>query len=164
MVSCKSLPVYAEKTEYKETLEETIPVIITDDPEYYSAKNLEIIEETPMAYSEKDYELLAHLLMGEAGAEWCEDEMVYLVGCVALNRVKSDKFPDTLEEVIYQKGQYQCTVDGNFDREPTERCWEIAYDLLAFGSYIPETVVYQAEFKQGSGTYKQVQNMYFCYE
>ena len=115
-------------------------------------------------YSEEEYELLAHLLMGEAGANWCEDEMVYLVGCVVLNRVNSDKFPDTLEEVIYQKGQYQCVIDGNFDKEPTDRCYETAADLLTNGSYIPENVVFQAEFKQGSGTYKKVQNMYFCYE
>lgn len=125
-------------------------------------EEVEVIEYKP--YSEEDYELLAHLLMGEAGADWCEDEMLFMVGCVALNRVKSDSFPDTLKEVIYQKGQYQCVVDGNFDREPTDRCWEIAFELLMEGSYIPENVVYQSEFRQGSGLFMKVQNMYFCYE
>lgn len=113
--------------------------------------------------NETDVEMLAHLLNGEAGADWCSDEMVYYVGSVVLNRVNSDRFPDTLEEVIFQKGQYACTWDGNYDKTPSERCYKIAEDLLINGSVLPSNVVFQAEFEQGSGIYKKVQNMYFCY-
>ena len=102
-------------------------------------------------------------LNGEAGASWCTDEMIYYVGSVVLNRVESEHYPDTIEGVIFDKGQYACTWDGNYDKEPTQRCYEIAEDLLLNGSVLPKNVVFQAGFKQGSGVYKQVQNMYFCY-
>ena len=118
---------------------------------------------TTSAVSTNDVELLAHLINAEAGATYCSDEMRYMVGSVALNRVESDLFPDTLEEVIFQRGQYACTWDGNFEKEPTENCYDIAYDLLIDGVEIPENVVFQAEFEQGDGVYKRVDNMCFCY-
>lgn len=111
----------------------------------------------------EDLEILAHLLRGEAGSDWCSDEMVYYVGSVVLNRVAAKDFPDTIEGVVFQKGQYACTWDGNYDRKPTERHYRIAEDLLLNGSLLPEDVVFQAEFKQGSAVYAKVQNMYFCY-
>ncbi|MEI3182582.1 MAG: cell wall hydrolase [Lachnospiraceae bacterium] len=39
--------------------------------------------------------------------------------------MNSDKFPDTIEDVVYQKGQYACVKDGNYFREPTERNWKM---------------------------------------
>lgn len=110
--------------------------------------------------------LMAHLLMGECGATCNDDEMLYLTGAVVLNRVQSEYFPNSIEEVIYQPGQYQCTelMNSGFYKEPTERCWRIAEELLISGYDIPSNVLYQAEFKQGSGVYKKVQNMYFCYK
>lgn len=110
-----------------------------------------------------DLYLLAHLIGGEAGADWCSDTMQLYVGSVVLNRVQSEYYPDNLYDVIYQSGQYACTWDGNFDREPTQRCWDTAQYLLDNGSVLPENVVYQAEFTQGDGIYAQEQNMYFCF-
>lgn len=115
-------------------------------------------------YTDYNEELLAHLLMGEAGAEWCSDEMVYAVGSVVINRVNSDKFPNSIENVIFESGQYQCTWDGNFNKEPTERCYRIAKEILYGKTTLPENVVFQGEFVQGSGIYTQIQNMIFCYE
>ena len=112
-----------------------------------------------------DYDLwlMAHLINGEAGADYCSDELMFYVGSVALNRVKSNLFPNTLEEVIFQSGQYACTTDGNFYIEPCERAWEIANDLLYEGSVLPDNIVFQSQFRQGSGVYLKEQNMYFCY-
>lgn len=114
---------------------------------------------------ESELDILSRLIYAEAGSEVCSSEMRYLVGAVALNRVKSNEFPDTLREVIYQDEplQYACVEDGNIEKQPTEECIRIAYALLANGTDIPETVVFQSEFKQGSGVYKQIDNMYFCY-
>lgn len=111
----------------------------------------------------EDLEILAHLLGGEAGSDWCSDQMIYYVGSVVLNRVAADDFPDTIEGVVFQEGQYACTWDGNYDRKPSERHYLIAEDLLRNGSLLPPDVVFQAEFEQGSGVYAKVQNMYFCY-
>lgn len=115
--------------------------------------------------NEEELSLLAHLLMGECGASYTDDEMLYLTGAVVLNRVQSEYFPNSIKEVIYQKGQYQCIVlkNSGFYKEPTERCWRIASELLINGYDTPPNVLFQAEFVQGNGIYAKIQNMYFCY-
>lgn len=113
---------------------------------------------------DEELDMLAHLINAECGAEWCQDEMLYYTGSVVLNRIKSKDFPDTMKEVIFQKGQYSCTWNGSYKNlKPTKRCVNIAKRLLTYGSVLPENVVFQANFKQGLGVYAQVQNMYFCY-
>ena len=104
---------------------------------------------------------LAHLICGEA--EGCSEDMMKSVGSVVLNRVEDERFPNTIAEVIFQPGQYSCTWDGNFYREPSKACWDVAEDLLENGSAIDKSVVWQAEFPQGVGTYDIIGNMYFCY-
>lgn len=111
---------------------------------------------------EKDLYLLSHLINAEAGSNWCSDDLMRYVGSVALNRVNHAAFPNTLEEVIYQKGQYACIWDGNFEKEPCERAVRIAKELLDNGSVLPANVVFQSEFPQGSGIYIQEQNTYLC--
>lgn len=158
---CMSIGINAgSNEESSETTEHTVEEL----PE------IEIIEEEPVIEEEpidvKELELLAHLIYAEAGADWCADEMLYGVGSVVLNRMASDLFPDTMYEVIYQTGptlQYACTVDGNIEKEPDERAYRIAEDLLRNGPTMPPNVVFQAEFEQGDGTYCSVQTMYFCY-
>lgn len=63
--------------------------------------------------SEKDYEALLKIVEAEAGGE---DEIgKMLVANVVLNRVKSDSFPDSVEEVVMQNenGTYQFSPVGN---------------------------------------------------
>lgn len=113
--------------------------------------------------SEKKY-LLARLVYAEAGGE--SDEHQQAVASVVLNRMNSDKFPDSIDEVIYQRNplQYACIEDGNIDKIPDERAIKNAYYIWDNGSILPDNVLYQAEFKQGSGVYKKIGNTYFCYE
>ena len=58
-------------------------------------------------------ELLARLINGEARGEPYEGQVA--VGAVILNRVKSTNFLNTIAGVIYQKGQFSCVTDGQFD-------------------------------------------------
>ncbi len=58
--------------------------------------------------------LLARLINGEARGETYEGQVA--VGAVVLNRVKSPKFPNTISGVIYQKGQFSCVTDGQFNK------------------------------------------------
>lgn len=142
--------------------------IVVNEPTEEIIATVEIVEPTEELepVDEEELELLARLINAEAGASWLNDLTRYYVGSVALNRVDSELFPDTLYEVIYQDTpciQYACTVDGNIEKEPTERCYEIAEDLLRNGSVLPPDVIYQAEFEQGSGVAVKIDNMYFCY-
>lgn len=61
-----------------------------------------------------DMELLSQLVQAEAGNQGLEG--MRLVARVVLNRVKSKRFPNTIEEVIFEPGQFACITDGNFDR------------------------------------------------
>ena len=106
---------------------------------------------------------LSHVIAAEAGADWTTDEAVFYVGSVVLNRVESSSFPNSIKEVVLQPGQY-ATVPYLSRYEPSERVMEITYDLLNGGSVLPENVVYQANFTQGSGVHCVENGMYFCYQ
>ena len=124
--------------------------------------------ETEAPYTEEDLYLMSHLICGEV--EGCDRKMKTYVGSVALNRVADSRFPDNLHDVIYQNNplQYSCTVDGNFEKEPGEETIEVAKYLLTNGSQLPPNVIFQAEFKQGTGVYGEPLvapngvTMYFC--
>lgn len=129
----------------------------------------EIVEEKQFVYpyTKEELETFAHLLYAEAGSEACCDTTIYYVGSVVLNRVHSKKYPDTLLEVIYQKGQYYPTWHGFMSNTPTERCYRIAKDLLENGSILPEEVLGQADYniykKYGSKLYAELDGEYFFY-
>lgn len=110
--------------------------------------------------SDKAVYMLSHLMGGEAGADWCTDELQLMVGSVVLNRVASDKFPNDLESVIFQDGQYSVTWNGAYEKEPTQRTVDNARYLLEHGPTIPGDVLFQANFPQKT-TYKVVQGVYF---
>ena len=58
--------------------------------------------------------LLARLVNGEARGESYTGQVA--VAAVVLNRVESAEFPNTISGVIYQKGQFSCVTDGNFNK------------------------------------------------
>lgn len=92
-----------------------------------------------------EMELLAQLVMAEAGNQDLTGKR-YVVD-VILNRIDSDKFPDTVEEVIFQNNQFSVINDEAFDKAGwgiTEECYEavrleyekkrLNYDILYFGT------------------------------
>lgn len=112
----------------------------------------------------EDVDLLARLMTAEMGYG-ASDYEYYLTGIVVWNRMKSDDFPDTLREVIYQPGQYQCVENGHIERDWDELAWEIAEAVLETGTNdtgVPDDLVFQAEFKQGSEVYEHIGRTYFC--
>ena len=106
---------------------------------------------TAYGYTDDDLYRMSHLINGEAGS--CSRDMMLSVGSVVLNRMADERFPDTIADVIFQPGQYSCTWDGNYDREPSEEAVEVAKELLENGPAIDASVVWQAEFPQGRGVY-----------
>lgn len=114
-------------------------------------------------YSGDDLWYLSRVIQSEAG--YCTQEMQEAVGSVVLNRVASDKFPNTIAEVIQQPGQYS-TLGWLESNPPTSDALEVAIDLLENGSKLPGDVLYQANFPQGTGTYETISTcystMYFC--
>lgn len=112
-------------------------------------------------YTEEDLYILAHVICGEA--QGYSDEEQRYVGSVVLNRVNHPGYPNSIKEVVFQRGQYACTWDGNYYREPTAANWANARWLLENGSLLPGNVVYQSGGKQGSGVYLRTSRHYYCY-
>jgi spore germination cell wall hydrolase CwlJ-like protein len=116
-------------------------------------------------YTYEDLYLLAHIINAEAGGDtsYISDQCVFGVGSVVLNRVKDPRFPNTIREVLWQPGQYYNGWHGAITKEPVDRSWQIAAELLEEGPIFPPEVVWQANFTQGRGTYLYTDGMYFCY-
>jgi N-acetylmuramoyl-L-alanine amidase len=68
-------------------------------------------------YSDQEIDLLARLVRAEAQTEPFEGKIA--VACVVLNRVESSQFPDTIKEVIYERGQFQPVSNGQIN-EPAD--------------------------------------------
>lgn len=114
---------------------------------------------------------LSHIIYAESGSSYCTDELQLLVGSVVLNRVNNPNFPDSIYNVIHDPGQYQPTWNGAINKEPDERAINNAKYLLDNGP-IESNIIFQAEFSQGTNTYKvidicingnKVSEMHFCY-
>ena len=78
-----------------------------------------------------ELELLACLVYAEAGIEDLHGKR--LVVDVVLNRVDSDRFPNTITDVIYEKNQFSTVTDGALERafrEVTQECYDaVALEL-----------------------------------
>lgn len=61
-----------------------------------------------------EMETLAQLVQAEAGNQGLEG--MRLVAEVVINRTNHPNFPDTISEVIFQKGQFGVITDGAFER------------------------------------------------
>ena len=96
-----------------QTEEESNEVEVDYYPEFTYSKD----------WSAKESYLLARIAMAEA--EGCNTQTKTLIIMCVLNRVWSDEFPDTIEEVIFQENQFSPIDNGRWDRvEPNEDCYE----------------------------------------
>ncbi len=96
-----------------QTEEESSEVEVDYYPEFTYSKD----------WSAKESYLLARIAMAEA--EGCNTQTKTLIIMCVLNRVWSDEFPDTIEEVIFQENQFSPIDNGRWDRvEPNEDCYE----------------------------------------
>ena len=113
----------------------------------------------------EEFDMLARVVYFEAGSSWISDRHQQLVACVLLNRCSDPRFPDTIGENIYRKGQYACAgklYSVSASKIPA-RCYENAR-AAAYGRVeCPPDVIFQAQFRQGRGVYEQDGNTYFCY-
>lgn len=113
--------------------------------------------------------LLSKIMYAEAGSAWLSDEWKMRVGEVVLNRVASPEFPNTIAEVLAQPGQYYGSNSRYFNNLlPSRTCVLLAIRLLQGERLMDPSVVFQANFKQGSGTHtaaydKYLGWTYFCF-
>lgn len=154
------LPDYLNNVDYS-TIE--LPVVVEKAETQVVEEAIEAPEEEYSRWSNEDYERLAHLAYCEAGSQGYEC-MLYVCS-VVINRVNSDRYPDTIEEVINQAGQY--SVKGYYmSRTPSESAYYAAEEILTNGSYLPDYVLYQhgnGRAVKGTTVYTVVEGEVFSY-
>ncbi len=78
--------------------------------------------------SSNDLYLLAKCVYAEARGESYVGQVA--VAAVILNRVESEKFPDTIAGVIYQPYAFTAVSDGQINLEPDQTAYNAARDAL----------------------------------
>ncbi len=105
----------------------------------------EVLEQT-MKYqlSDKDLDALQRIVEAEAGGE--DQDGKLLVANVVLNRVNSEKFPDTVLEVVMQReqgvAQFSPTVDGRYHSVKVSEDTKAAVERALYGEDISQGALY----------------------
>lgn len=118
---------------------EAVPVICTEavqaegcEEQLQNAQPLpvwEVANVTP-----EDVTLLANIIYCEAGSEPYVGKVA--VGSVVINRVKSERYPATIRDVIYEKGQFSPVRSGRMEKALRNSsadafCYQAAVEALA---------------------------------
>ena len=136
-----------------ESTEETTEPVVSTEPE--------------KTYTDDDLFYLAAAVCREAGGE--SEEIQLLVANVVINRVNSSIYPDTIYGVLTDYRQYGMmwkygvSFPSWADQDTIDHCYDVARRILEGERVCPDNVLFQAEFEQGSGIYKQFDGFYFCY-
>lgn len=125
-------------TEVKETIIEEpnkeVSVVPETKPEVKTPveqpKQDPVVTEKPKAETAKsdDAYLLAQIINAEANDEPYNGKLA--VGNVVMNRVNHPDFPDTIRDVIYQKGQFQPVRNGSINKKPSDDSIKAANEAL----------------------------------
>ena len=137
-------------------------VVVEQEPEPVPAEPLVVKSELPVIEEPKyDWRVCEQLAVGiyrEGGGDAVCDECRVRIADVMLNRVADERFPDTLKEVLTQKGQYGTMhTDGiTFPAraaQPEEfhavqRAYDIAEEVMLgrHSELYGEGYIYQSEF------------------
>lgn len=96
-----------------------------------------------ISYTKNEAYELAKIIMCEAEGE--PQKCKEYVGQVVLNRVKSDRFPNTIHGVIFQKNQFTPTSNGRWNKkEPNQDCWDAAYKVLNASEPLTDALFFEA--------------------
>ncbi len=86
-----------------------------------------------------EYMLLSKLVAGEARGESYEGQVA--VAAVVINRMKDPRFPESIENVIYQKNAFSVVRNGAINIEPTETAFK-AVDEALYGNDPTDNAIY----------------------
>ena len=104
-----------------------------------------------------DLEILSRIISGEALGESFQGKLA--VASVVLNRVEAKEFPNTIQEVVYQKNQFHGVRSPLFNR-PNEDCYRAAKRALE-GAIITEALFYaNTDTATNRGWIKHIKKLY----
>lgn len=120
-----------------------------------------------------EIKLLSAIIFAEAGGvsktHPNEDADLWqqYVGYVVMNRVDSKGFPNSIHDVLYQRGQYDSKTKervekGKVTEQSTRNAIIVLKNYYSGQIPVPRNMVFQAEFPQGTSVYVHIGNTYFC--
>lgn len=114
--------------------------------------------------SQEDFELLCRTTFCEAGNQDFETQK--MVCLTILNRLKSNKFPDTIHDVVYSKNAYEVTTWGDFEsREWTEQVELAVLSALEENNHPEDMFYFRTEhFHTFGENYIKSDDLYFSLE
>lgn len=116
---------YFSLTKKEEVVEKEKPQIIDTQVHYLTDKDFSKLyickqdynRDTTISFTQEEAQMIMKLAQCEAGG--CVASQYHEM-MVIVNRLKSDEFPDTVREVIYQNEQFSVIKEGKFDKaQPT---------------------------------------------
>lgn len=127
---------YEKKLEEQENQIENLKALIAQQKALVNGTtkvgNFTYHEITALARNSSDLQIMAAIIECEAGAEPYVGKIA--VGSVVMNRVRSNKFPNTIIEVIHQKNQFTPVKSGRFAivlaRGADATCTQAAQEVL----------------------------------
>ena len=111
-----------------------------------------------------DFELMGKTVFAEAKTEEFAGQVA--VAEIILNRVESENFPDTVQEVIKQDGAFSSWGNGSVEDAPfDDECLEAVQDAVNERSF-PDSVVYfrEGHFHSFGTPYTVIGHHYFSSE
>jgi len=93
--------------------------------------------------------MLLKLAMAEAEDQGTIGKAIVI--CVVKNRVNSDQFPNSIEEVIFQPGQFSPIEDGRYyEAVPDEECYEALEWVLNNWDSSAGAIYFEANYSTAS--------------
>ena len=130
--------------------EATPEAIASECPERYGAIHL----------TDTEADTLARVIWLEARGEPFDGQQA--VAEVVFNRMLSPEFPDTLDEVIYQEGQFS-TAERVQSAEPTETQYIAISTALSGPNILPAEVVFFSRKGENDNVWGTIGGHVFCY-
>lgn len=132
-------------------------VVVNSEQRYYS-------EWLNCNVSQEDFELLCRTTFCEAGNQDFETQK--MVCLTILNRLKSNRFPDTIHDVVYGRNAYEVTTWADFEsKEWTEQVEKAVLSALEENSHPGDMFYFRTEhFHTFGESYIKSDDLYFSLE
>lgn len=137
-------------------------------------ENHELKENSLIPYTKEEVYMLTKCVEAEAGNYSNHKNSQKYVTQVILNRIHSNEFPNSIEEVIYQKSgnipQFSVAYNGMMERDVDPETLDNVCNVLINGTDLPEYVCYfysdsvTENWVNTLNTYDTVEGTVFAYE
>lgn len=168
MLLALAVPFFAARGAQEPTMDDFIDASYsTISPEELPTESLTELPELESAgrygaicLTDDEKDKLAQIIWLEARGEPFEGQQA--VAEVVFNRMLSPAFPDTLDEVIYQEGQFS-TANNIQSAEPTETQYIAINTALSGPNIVPLEVVFFSQKGENDNVWGIIGGHVFCY-